>query len=45
VVECYYESGYLWESYDNSNNGEGSKGFHPFAGSTALIVLIMGEIY
>jgi len=44
IVRRYRESGYLWEQYDNVNDGKG-KGSHPFTGWTALIVLIMAEIY
>ena len=44
VVKRYHESGYLWEQYDNANNGKG-KGSHPFTGWTSLILLIMGDMY
>ncbi|MCO5560649.1 hypothetical protein L7F22_014266 [Adiantum nelumboides] len=44
VVESYYDSGYLWEQYDNAANGRG-KGAHPFTGWTSLILLIMAEAY
>jgi len=44
VVKRYHESGYLWEQYDNANEGKG-KGSHPFTGWTSLILLIMGDSY
>ena len=47
VLQCiftqYDRTGYLWESYDDSD-GNG-KGTHPFTGWTALVTLIMGEQY
>ncbi|KAJ7531561.1 hypothetical protein O6H91_14G048900 [Diphasiastrum complanatum] len=44
IVKRFYESGYLWEQYDNMANGKG-KGAHPFTGWTSLVLLIMGENY
>ncbi|XP_031477649.1 mannosyl-oligosaccharide glucosidase GCS1-like [Nymphaea colorata] len=43
IVRNYYESGYLWEQYDQ-RNGKG-KGAHPFTGWTALYLLIVAEVY
>ncbi|KAK8928705.1 Mannosyl-oligosaccharide glucosidase GCS1 [Platanthera zijinensis] len=42
VVRNYYESGYLWEQYDQAGKGKG-KGTRPFTGWTSLVVLIMAE--
>lgn len=44
VADSYYESGYLWEQYDNAAEGKG-KGAHPFTGWTSLILLVMAEAY
>ncbi|KAH7297342.1 hypothetical protein KP509_26G066000 [Ceratopteris richardii] len=44
MVESYYDSGYLWEQYDNAANGRG-KGAHPFTGWSSLILLAMAEAY
>lgn len=39
----YNTSGYLWEQYsDRTGKGQGCR---PFTGWTALIVLVMGEVY
>ncbi|KAG9307496.1 hypothetical protein G9A89_017326 [Geosiphon pyriformis] len=43
TVEQYGRSGFLWEQY-SAINGEGLRS-HPFTGWTALITLIMAEIY
>ncbi|KAK8959519.1 Mannosyl-oligosaccharide glucosidase GCS1 [Platanthera guangdongensis] len=42
VVRNYYESGYLWEQYDQAAKGKG-KGTRPFTGWTSLVVLIIAE--
>ncbi|KAK3911299.1 Mannosyl-oligosaccharide glucosidase [Frankliniella fusca] len=39
----FVRTGFLWENYDD-RTGEG-KGCHPFNGWTALVTLIMAEIY
>lgn len=44
VVNSYFESGYLWEQYNNAAEGRG-KGAHPFTGWTSLILLVMAEAY
>eukprot|EP00249_Psilotum_nudum_P013497 c24364_g2_i3 orf=369-2918(-) len=44
IVERFYESGYLWEQYDNTAYGKG-KGSYPFTGWTSLILLVMAELY
>ncbi|KAF8399936.1 hypothetical protein HHK36_015807 [Tetracentron sinense] len=44
VVGKYFQSGYLWEQYDQKNKGKG-KGARPFTGWTALVLLIMAEDY
>ncbi|KAF6152032.1 hypothetical protein GIB67_010606 [Kingdonia uniflora] len=44
VVSNYYQTGYLWEQYDQKNKGKG-KGARPFTGWTSLVVLIMAEAY
>ncbi|KAK9276690.1 hypothetical protein L1049_006226 [Liquidambar formosana] len=43
VVRNYYQTGYLWEQYDQKK-GKG-KGARPFTGWTSLVVLIMAEAY
>jgi glycosyl hydrolase family 63 len=35
---------FIWESYDVKQGGRG-KGTHPFTGWSALVVLIMAEVY
>ncbi|KAL0926218.1 hypothetical protein M5K25_002430 [Dendrobium thyrsiflorum] len=42
IVKNYYETGYLWEQYDQAGKGKG-KGTRPFTGWTSLLVLIMAE--
>ncbi|PKU67977.1 Mannosyl-oligosaccharide glucosidase GCS1 [Dendrobium catenatum] len=42
IVKNYYETGYLWEQYDQAGKGKG-KGTRPFTGWTTLVVLIMAE--
>lgn len=44
IVRNYYESGFLWEQYDQKNRGKG-KGQKAFTGWTALVLLIMGEAF
>ncbi|XP_010248964.1 PREDICTED: mannosyl-oligosaccharide glucosidase GCS1 [Nelumbo nucifera] len=44
VVRNYFETGYLWEQYDQKNKGKG-KGARPFTGWTSLVVLIMAEVF
>lgn len=44
IVKNYYDSGFLWEQYDQKKKGKG-KGAHPFTGWTSLLVLIMAEDY
>ncbi|KAH7670313.1 Mannosyl-oligosaccharide glucosidase protein [Dioscorea alata] len=44
VVRNYYETGFLWEHYDQANKGKG-KGTRPFTGWTSLVLLIMSETY
>ncbi|KAJ0972621.1 hypothetical protein J5N97_020580 [Dioscorea zingiberensis] len=44
IVRNYYETGFLWEQYDQTNKGKG-KGAHPFTGWTSLVLLIMAEAY
>lgn len=39
----YQSTGYFWEQYDD-RSGRGLRS-HPFTGWTALVVLIMAEIY
>eukprot|EP00898_Chlorokybus_atmophyticus_P002414 jgi/Chlat1/3173/Chrsp22S03407 len=43
VLRRYEESGYVWEQYVGEE-GQG-KGSHPFTGWTALVLLIMAEMY
>ncbi|XP_076382778.1 mannosyl-oligosaccharide glucosidase [Megalopta genalis] len=43
IMKQYKKSGYIWENYGDVH-GDG-KGSHPFSGWTALIVLLMAEIY
>jgi len=44
IVRNYYETGFLWEQYDQKNKGKG-KGARPFTGWTSLVLLIMAEAY
>ncbi|PKA57738.1 Mannosyl-oligosaccharide glucosidase GCS1 [Apostasia shenzhenica] len=44
IVRNYYDTGYLWEQYDQAKRGKG-KGTRPFTGWTSLVVLIMAEEY
>lgn len=44
VVGNYFQTGYLWEQYDEKNKGKG-KGARPFTGWTSLILLMMAEVY
>lgn len=39
----YHSTGYFWEQYDD-RSGRGLRS-HPFTGWTALVVLIMAEVY
>ncbi|KAI8589310.1 glycoside hydrolase [Geranomyces variabilis] len=43
VFKQYERTGYVWEQY-SSTDGEGKRS-HPFTGWTALVTLIMGELY
>ncbi|XP_020592219.1 mannosyl-oligosaccharide glucosidase GCS1 [Phalaenopsis equestris] len=42
IVKNYYETGYLWEQYDQAGKGKG-RGTRPFTGWTSLVVLAMAE--
>lgn len=44
IVRNYYNSGFLWEQYDQKSKGKG-KGARPFTGWTSLVLLIMAEAY
>ncbi|WOL02483.1 mannosyl-oligosaccharide glucosidase GCS1 isoform X2 [Canna indica] len=44
IVRNYYETGFLWEQYDQKNKGKG-KGARPFTGWTSLVLLMMAETY
>ncbi|KAK1259540.1 Mannosyl-oligosaccharide glucosidase GCS1 [Acorus gramineus] len=44
IERNYFETGFLWEQYDQKNKGRG-KGAHPFTGWTSLVLLIMAEAY
>ncbi|OVA17523.1 Glycoside hydrolase [Macleaya cordata] len=44
VVDNYFQTGYLWEQYDQKKKGKG-KGARPFTGWTSLVLLIMAEAY
>ncbi|KMZ58741.1 Mannosyl-oligosaccharide glucosidase [Zostera marina] len=44
IVRNYHETGFLWEQYDQENEGKGQR-CHPFTGWTSLVVLIMSESY
>lgn len=43
IMQNYYNTGYLWEQYDQKT-GKG-KGARPFTGWTSLVLLIMSESY
>jgi hypothetical protein len=42
IVDQYYKSGYIWEQYKDTEEGDG-KGSHPFTGWSALVVLMMAD--
>jgi mannosyl-oligosaccharide glucosidase len=42
IVHQYYKSGYIWEQYKDTDEGDG-KGSHPFTGWSALVVLMMAD--
>ncbi|GAQ91059.1 mannosyl-oligosaccharide glucosidase [Klebsormidium nitens] len=42
IVDQYYKSGYIWEQYKDSDEGDGT-GSHPFTGWSALVVLMMAD--
>ncbi|XP_077227087.1 mannosyl-oligosaccharide glucosidase GCS1-like isoform X2 [Tasmannia lanceolata] len=44
VVRNYFQTGYLWEQYEEKNKGRG-KGARPFTGWTSLVLLMMAESY
>ncbi|XP_058103291.1 mannosyl-oligosaccharide glucosidase GCS1 [Magnolia sinica] len=44
VVHNYFQTGYLWEQYEEKNKGKG-KGGRPFTGWTSLVLLMMAEAY
>ncbi|EGD80806.1 alpha-glucosidase 1 [Salpingoeca rosetta] len=43
IFQQYQRTGFIWEQYDD-RTGSG-KGTHPFTGWSALVVLLMGELY
>lgn len=43
LLGSFKSTGYFWEQYDD-RSGAGLRS-HPFTGWTALVVLIMAEIY
>ncbi|XP_015909815.1 mannosyl-oligosaccharide glucosidase [Parasteatoda tepidariorum] len=43
IIDEYKRTGFIWEQYDD-RTGEG-KGVHPFTGWSALLVLLMAEIF
>lgn len=43
LYKQYQKTGYIWENY-NDSTGEG-RGCYPFTGWSALVVMIMAEIY
>nr|XP_010929770.1 mannosyl-oligosaccharide glucosidase GCS1 [Elaeis guineensis] len=44
IVRNYYDTGFLWEQYDQKNKGKG-KGARIFTGWTSLVLLIMAEAF